>query len=170
MTITILAARSVNDMDGMSELTRQYLEWDLREFERVSGMRLDLGAYVSNTLDHLDEYLPPDGRMFLARDPAGGLVGSVLLKRLNRSDGEVKRLYVTPEGRGSGLGKRLVEMLVQEAVQIGYRTLFLDTASYMPAAHQIYRSCGFVDTDPYTGSENDKALRPYLMFMRRDLD
>ena len=169
MTVDIAFAEALDDLTGVAELTRRFLEWDLAEFERVSGLSLSLDEYVSNTLDHLEDYMPPDGRIALARDELGSLLGIVMLRKLSPGVAEIKRLFVDPEGRGKGIGRRLVGSLLEQAREIGYEQVFLDTATYMPAAHRLYRNFGFHDTGPYPGSENDETVQKYLLFMKLDL-
>lgn len=77
---------------------------------------------------------------------------------------EVKRLYVSPEGRGLGLGGKLVEAVVREAVRIGYREMMLDTLPSMAEAIALYRKSGFEPTEPYYDSPVIGTI-----FMRRSL-
>jgi len=64
--------------------------------------------------------------------------------------GEVKRLYVRNEYRGSGLGRMLVEAVIQSARRAGYQELRLDTLGTMTAARALYDRLGFVEIDPYS--------------------
>lgn len=61
----------------------------------------------------------------------------------------MKRLYVTAEGRGQKLGKRLVERLFDDARAIGYREMRLDTLPSMLDAQALYRRFGFAEMAPY---------------------
>jgi ribosomal protein S18 acetylase RimI-like enzyme len=61
----------------------------------------------------------------------------------------MKRLYVHPELRGSGMGKRLVNALVEAAERIGYREMKLDTLPSMAEAQALYRKLGFEVIKPY---------------------
>jgi ribosomal protein S18 acetylase RimI-like enzyme len=56
---------------------------------------------------------------------------------------------MSSEGRGVGLGARLVETVVREAERIGYREMKLDTLPSMSEAIALYRKCGFEPTEPY---------------------
>ena len=169
MTIRITYAETPEEPAGLAEMTRRYLEWDLGEFERVSGISLSVDDYVSNTLEHLEEYMPPDGRLVMARDEPGNLLGTVMLRKLGDASAEIKRLFVNPDARGMGIGNKLISFLLGEARQIGYQQIFLDTGTYMPAAHRLYESFGFRDTGPYPGSENDETVQKFLRFMKLEL-
>lgn len=99
-------------------------------------------------------YAPPRGRLLLAGSP-GAAVGCIALRALaepgvpDGTVGEVKRLYVRPQARGTGLGRTLVETLLDEARAIGYRELKLDTLAQMTEAHRLYARLGFAACSPY---------------------
>jgi GNAT superfamily N-acetyltransferase len=99
-------------------------------------------------------YAPPRGRLLLA-GPPGGAVGCIALRPLSLpgipegTAGEVKRLYVRPAARGSGLGARLVATLIAQARAIGYRELKLDTLAFMREAQALYVRFGFAECSPY---------------------
>jgi GNAT superfamily N-acetyltransferase len=96
------------------------------------------------------KYAPPAGELLLARDPAGAPIGCVGLRPLQPSGiCEMKRLYVAPEGRGSGVGEGLVKAVLREAGRIGYREMRLDTLPTMTGAMMLYRKCGFEPIAPY---------------------
>ncbi|KAH8700961.1 acyl-CoA N-acyltransferase [Talaromyces proteolyticus] len=75
-------------------------------------------------------------------------------KTMNEDKGycEMKRLYISPSARGSGLGARLVEAIIQHARGTGlYKGIRLDTLSgeYMASARVLYGKYGFREIEKY---------------------
>lgn len=94
------------------------------------------------------EYAAPGGELFLAlqgREPAG----CAALRRIDSETGEMKRLYVRPEFRGSGAGRALAIAVISAARAAGYVRLVLDTLPPMTQAQALYRSLGFHPIGPY---------------------
>lgn len=155
--IRILPARTADELQSVADLIRAY-EGSLhglgyQDFESGSG---DLpGAYAS-----------PQGELLLARNAFGRPAGCAGLRPLDRAGRcEMKRLYVSPEARGTGLGRALVQAIVEAARRAGYREMLLDTHETMSAAQALYRSVGFEPTDAYC----DVPV-PGAIFMRLRLD
>lgn len=65
---------------------------------------------------------------------------------------EMKRLWVRPEARGTGLGRRLAQAVVERAREAGKQAVYLDTIpDAMPEAVKLYRAMGFAECEPYAG-------------------
>jgi len=92
-------------------------------------------------------YAEPRGGVWIAW-AAGEPVGMVALRPIEGGC-EMKRLYVVPAARGTGLGRRLAERCVDEARKRGYETMWLDTLRTMDAANHVYDALGFVDCAAY---------------------
>jgi GNAT superfamily N-acetyltransferase len=103
-------------------------------------------------------YGPPSGRLLLARYE-GHAAGCIALRKLEAGICEMKRLYVRPADRGMGLGRMLVERIIEEARIIGYERMRLDTiASAMKDAIALYRRMGFEEIAPYSAIPIEHAL------------
>ncbi len=87
--------------------------------------------------------------LLIARDGTGALVGSAAVKHLPDGAAELKRLYVRPAARSTGLGKRLAATAIGRARELGYTVIRLDTLPKMEAARGIYASLGFEPCEPW---------------------
>ena len=87
--------------------------------------------------------------VLVARDDTGALVGSAAVKHHPDGAAELNRLYVRPQARGTGLGKRLAAAAIDRARDLGYTVMRLDTLPRMEAARGIYASLGFKPCDPW---------------------
>jgi GNAT superfamily N-acetyltransferase len=118
------------------------------EYVDSLGFQLDFQDYQKEFDELPGEYTPPHGRLILALE-GHTAVGCIALRKLDEKTCEMKRMYVRPEYRGKGIGRRLAEILIDEARGIGYMIMKLDTIATMKAAIALYRSMGFCDTCPY---------------------
>lgn len=96
-------------------------------------------------------YTPPHGALRLGLLD-GVPLGVVALKRLEDGICEMKRLYVAPEARGTGLGRQLAESILAAGQTLGYRAMRLDTIGTMAAAISLYRALGFRPIPDYNGN------------------
>lgn len=80
---------------------------------------------------------------------ANRLIGCVALRYNTPTWCEMKRLYVTPQTRGTGTGEKLVAAIIQQAKDLGYQGMRLDTLPEMVAAQKLYRRFGFEIIDKY---------------------
>jgi ribosomal protein S18 acetylase RimI-like enzyme len=111
----------------------------LREYADGLGVDLSFQGFDSELADPLGFY----ELVLLADD------GCVALRRIDERTCEMKRLYVRPRGRRSGLGRRLAEAVIAEARARGYERMLLDTLPSMGAAQRLYATLGFRETEPY---------------------
>jgi putative acetyltransferase len=119
------------------------------EYAQSLGFSLCFQGFDKELADLPGDYAPPRGRLILA-SRKGDTAGCVALHPISGDICEMKRLYVRPEFRGSGLGRALAERVIAEAREIDYKKLRLDTVEpRMKAAVTMYRQLGFMEIEPY---------------------
>ena len=150
------------------ELFWEYLQWANAKVEENFHVSFDIAAMLEEDMNTLDKFMPPKGRLLLGyvEDKSMGIA---CLKALTDRIGEVKRMYVRPEARNRGIGRALLQQLMEEARQLGYERVRLDSARFMTEAHQLYRTNGFREIQAYEGSEIPKEFQSHWIFMEREL-
>jgi len=145
----IIPADTPEHLDCVRELFRQYAE------------ALDVDLCFQEFDDELDslpgKYAPPDGRLALAIE-GDRAAGCVAIRKSEQGVCEMKRLYVRPEFRARGMGRRLAEEMVSQATRAGYAVMRLDTLDRLTEAMELYESLGFRRTDPYYDNPLDGVV------------
>jgi GNAT superfamily N-acetyltransferase len=136
----ITPARSATELISVAALFRAY----------AASLPIDLAPQgFSQELDSLPgAYAPPGGELLLAKR-GDHLLGCIALKPLAPGVAEIKRLFVRPQARGTGVGKALVAAVIAGAKELGYSELKLDTLAQLEGAIALYKSFGFVPIPPY---------------------
>ena len=109
------------------------------------------------------KYSLPYGRLYLAADEEK-IAGCVGLAKNNEIYCEIKRLYVRPEFRGRQISRRLIEKVINDARDIGYKYIRLDTFPFMQEAISLYKKYGFYYIERYNNNPAETAV-----FMQLDL-
>jgi C_GCAxxG_C_C family probable redox protein len=143
-------------------LARSAMDYTMAHFLlQEYGASLDFSLCFQDFAGELQElssvYYEPRGAFLLA-EQGGKLAGCVALRSLEPGIGEVKRLYVRPPHRGSGLGRALAEGILVRAAELGLGVVRLDTVPSMEAAIALYRSLGFKEIPPYRHNPLPGAL------------
>ncbi len=145
----ILTAASPVDLDAVRGL--------FREYERWVDAPVCFAGFERELAELPGEYAPPGGRLLIAR-VNGALAGCAALRPLENGAAEMKRLYVRPEFRGRGLGRRLAESIIGAARAAGHRRLCLDSLPKMREALAMYAALGFSSRGPYSRAPTPGAV------------
>jgi GNAT superfamily N-acetyltransferase len=97
------------------------------------------------------EMVPPAGAFVVVWEDGRAVAGGGV-RRLGEGVCEIKRMFVVPEARGRGHGRRVLEALEGVAADLGYRRVRLDTAQSMTTALALYASAGYRAIPDYNGN------------------
>jgi putative acetyltransferase len=90
-----------------------------------------------------DMFVPPEGVFLVVRDDEGRAIGCGGICRFDAARAELKRMYVVPDSRGLGIGRRLLVELEEEARALEYSAIVLETGDKQPESVGLYVSAGF---------------------------
>jgi ribosomal protein S18 acetylase RimI-like enzyme len=151
-----IAAAEARDIPAIADLFRAY--------EAHIGVDLSYQGFASELATLPGKYAPPRGQLLIAHNGDGVAIGCVALRPIDALGCcEMKRLFVSAEGRGLGLGRALAAAVIAEAKKLGYAELRLDTLPSMHEAIALYRKLGFAPIAPYY------AAREGTLFMALSL-
>jgi GNAT superfamily N-acetyltransferase len=126
--------------------------WDDPDAVRLrEAQRTELDARYG-TDDHEPGAVPTAGTVavfLVARDAGGTAVGCGGLRLLGPGSGEVKRMYVDPAARGTGVATALLRALEDHARELGITRLLLETGTGQPDAIRFYQREGYEPIDAY---------------------
>ena len=126
------------------EIARKLIE----EYADSLDFSLDF-QNIDKELNNLNRfYGPPFGMIILAKAD-DEFVGVACLRDLDNFVAEIKRMYVKPNYRGRGLGRKILDKLVNEAKRLNIRFLRLDTVPDMESAMHLFLSNGFYEIEDY---------------------
>lgn len=137
MTLTIKA--DPLESPAIAALLQTHLDYAASFTPAESGHALDLEA------------LKQPGISFWSAWLEGELAGCIALKEIDPAHGEIKSMHVLTRFRGQGIGKALVEHLMETARRRGYQRLSLETGANegFAASRALYESCGFAPCPPF---------------------
>ena len=137
----LVQAETSEQTETARELFREYQEW--------LGISLCFQNFDDEVANLPGDYRMPNGRLLIAIKD-GDVVGCIALRKLTDDACEMKRLFLRPQFRGQGLGREMVQRIIDEAREIGYERMRLDTLPrWMDKAIALYEQFGFRDIPPY---------------------
>jgi putative acetyltransferase len=126
------------------EIVRQLF----REYAAELQEDLCFQSFDAEVKDPLKKYVHTGGCIILA-NIEGEPAGCIALMPMESAACEMKRLYVRPAYRKTGLGKVLVSKLLSFAEENGFQKMKLDTLERLQPAIRLYEHFGFTHTTPY---------------------
>jgi DNA-binding MarR family transcriptional regulator/GNAT superfamily N-acetyltransferase len=139
--------------------------WCLSQYFAELNERFDLGFDPARSL-YADTrvFARPSGAFVIAR-VRGRPVGCGAVKLKGKQPAEFKRMWIAKESRGLGLGKRLLDVLENEARMAGASAVRLETNRTLTEAISMYRRSGYVEIEPFNDEPYahhwfEKRLRP----------
>lgn len=158
-----------DQLEAVRDLMRAFVDW---QHQRHHQYRALLDSYFDPVKFEAElsklpgEFAAPGGRLLLASID-GRVAGCIALRDLGDGVCEMKRLFIYPEFHGRGIGRLLAQRVIEDAADIGYRIIRLDTGPGQYEAQGLYKRLGFRFIEPYYELEND--MRNWLVFMERAL-
>ena len=138
-----------------------------REYQQALGEDLCFQSFETELENPLKKYDPNKGAIILAYHE-NEVCGCVALHSLDDKEEyacEMKRLYVRPGFRKLGIGRLLVDKILEVAKEKGYKKMKLDTLKKLEAAIDLYKTYGFTTTQAYyTNPLGD------VVYMEKDLN
>ena len=131
--------------DPRSAAARFCLESYYAELDSRFDTGFDPGRAISTTPEDLTE---PAGLLLVAR-LHGEPIGCGALKLHGDVPFYIKRMWVAPEARGLGVGRRILSELEAHARRRGAEVVHLETNKTLTEAVSLYRSAGYVEVEPF---------------------
>lgn len=160
MNITIIPAYDYPQEIGIlfSEYTNMLIAGD-PSFQKY----LDIQHYDEELKNLNVKYGTPYGRLYLAyyNNELSGCIG---LKKMDKQHCEMKRLFVRPSFRGKQIGNQLIQQIINDAKEIGYSYMLLDTLPFLKSAIHMYKKFGFYEIESYNDSPMSTSI-----YMKLDL-
>jgi putative acetyltransferase len=167
--VEIREALSADDYAAVASLMRAFIDW---HYERHSSDRHIIDSYFDPAafeaeLKGLPGYFSPPGGALLVAEENGTIVGCVALRQLEGGACEMKRMFVSSDFHGRGVGQALAGAIIERGRELGYSKMMLDTGPEQREAQALYRKLGFTEVEPYY--DLSPQLRDWLVFMELDL-
>ena len=138
----ITPATTPQDLADIRELFQAYAE--------SLGIDLSFQDFESELTSLPGKYdATAKGALLLAKNSNRTSLGCVAVRSWSDDICEMKRLYVAPDARGTGLGKELANASIAQARVLGYSRMRLDTLATMAAAQKMYMQIGFREISAY---------------------
>lgn len=124
----------VDGKDYIAEVKALIIEYTQRLGRNLSFQNID-----EELANPAEKYTAPEGELLVAINDENQVVGMVAYHRHSDERCEMKRLYITPSGRGLKLGDKLVAEIIAHARCAGFKEMVLDTIKPLETAIHLYK-------------------------------
>lgn len=127
------------------------------EYTAMLGVNLAFQGYDAEIKNLPGKYAMPSGRLYIAYC-GNKAAGCIALRKFGEDGCEMKRLFVRPEYRHLKIGKKLVDKIIEDAHELKYKHMVLDTLSNLHGAVALYKKSGFHEVEAYYENPLDNVL------------
>lgn len=123
-------------------------------------------AYADKILDTLFETYQEKNSVYYIVEKDNKIYGGAGIKKLENYNGnvcELQKMYFMPEVRGIGLGRKMMDICLQKAIEFGYEKCYLETLPYMKEARKLYRKVGFKDLEARMGDTGHYSCNLWML-------
>ena len=134
----------ISGNENLAEIEKLFEEYKTELNVDISFQPEDITAEEISKI-----YSEPKGKIYLAivdNEPAGCIA---FHQMENKNNCEIKRLFVRKNFRGLSIGKILIKNVIEDAKNLGYKEIYLDTLSTLKSACKLYEKFGFEQIEPY---------------------
>lgn len=115
----------------------------LRDYD----LPLDPEGTDTDIADIETHYLKRGGVFEILEDERGNLLGTIGLYPLDADTIELRKMYFDKKLRGRGFGKKMLERMIEKSRELGYKKIYLETATVLKEAAHLYEKYGFKPTE-----------------------
>lgn len=149
MSVEVEIAKTEKQFEAGGQLFRAYAKY--------LGLDLEFQGFSDELMSLSKMYGEPKGALLLSK-LEGAYVGAVGLREFEPGIAEMKRMYVLSNYQGMGIGKALTEAFLNQASEMGYCFVRLDSIRALDKALQLYQSYGFKEIESYRFNPHPEAV------------
>ncbi len=123
-------------------------------------------VYFDASTDNLYELFQTEGSQYyvaLLHDEIVGGGGIYPTEGLSYDTCELVKMYLSPQARGTGLGRALIEKCIQQAKEKGFTRIYLETMPELKQALNIYAKFGFTYLDGPMGNSGHTGCSLWML-------
>ena len=168
--IDVRLASSDDEIKAARRLCLGWLAWHWENYPadwpRGDDHPMDPAGFRKIVADLPDLHKRPLGGILIA-SVDGTPCGCVMYSQARPGVAEFKRMFVSPEGRGHGLGRKMLDHMFSHMAADGYERVFFSSATFLTHARAMYEQAGFIPMAQPEGFP--EAWRDKVYFMERSL-